>query len=152
MRSVRQEGPTPIFVINAQAGKVQAKHNFDAHRPSRSQDSGRYLAMGGAGIAASAVGQRFIIQIDCHLGDVRPRRFVEIRPRLPDQFCVPLRRRFYRHGSHLSPHKAAILGAGEKLCIVDVTKANLDREAGGPKAEQTPSRDKAKPLDRKRRQ
>jgi DeoR family transcriptional regulator, fructose operon transcriptional repressor len=55
--------------------------------------------------------------------------------------------------SHLSPHKAAILGAaGAKLCIVDVTKANLDREAGGPKAEQTPSRDKAKPLDRKCRQ
>jgi hypothetical protein len=43
--------------------------------------------------------------------------------------------------SHLSRSKAAIPeAAGARLCIVDVAKANLDREAGGPKAEQTPSR------------
>jgi DeoR/GlpR family transcriptional regulator of sugar metabolism len=55
--------------------------------------------------------------------------------------------------SHLSRHKAAILeAAGARLCIVDVAKANLDHEPAGPKAEPTPSRDKAKPLDRRRRQ
>src|SRR6266446_3422620 len=49
--------------------------------------------------------------------------------------------------SHLSRQKAAILeAAGARLCIVDVAKANLACEAAGPKAEQTPSRDKAKPL------
>ena len=48
--------------------------------------------------------------------------------------------------SHLSRHKAAILeAAGARLCIVDVAKENLDREAGAPKVEQTPSRDKTKP-------
>jgi DeoR/GlpR family transcriptional regulator of sugar metabolism len=54
--------------------------------------------------------------------------------------------------SHLSGNKAAILeAAGARLCIVDVAKAHLDHEASGSKAEQTPSRDKAKPLDRRRR-
>jgi DeoR/GlpR family transcriptional regulator of sugar metabolism len=49
--------------------------------------------------------------------------------------------------SHLSRSKAVILeAAGARLCIVDVAKANLDREAAGPNAEQTPSRDKAKAL------
>jgi DNA-binding Lrp family transcriptional regulator len=43
--------------------------------------------------------------------------------------------------------KEAIMGAvGARLCIVEVAKANLDREAVGPNAEQTPSRDKAKAL------
>jgi DeoR/GlpR family transcriptional regulator of sugar metabolism len=55
--------------------------------------------------------------------------------------------------SHLSRQKAAILeAAGARLCIVDLAKANLDREAAGSKAEQTLSRDKGKPLDRRRRQ
>jgi hypothetical protein len=55
--------------------------------------------------------------------------------------------------SHLFRSKAAILeAAGARLCIVDVAKANLDGEAAGPKGEQTPSRDKAKPLDRRGRQ
>jgi DeoR/GlpR family transcriptional regulator of sugar metabolism len=55
--------------------------------------------------------------------------------------------------SHLSRHKAAILeAAGARLCIVDVAKANLDGEAAVPKAEPTASRDKAKSLDRTRRQ
>jgi DeoR/GlpR family transcriptional regulator of sugar metabolism len=54
--------------------------------------------------------------------------------------------------SHLSRQKAAILEAsGARLCIVDVAKANLGREAAGPKAEQNPARDKAKPLIRRRR-
>ena len=55
--------------------------------------------------------------------------------------------------SHLSRSKAAILeAAGARLCIIDVAKANLDGEAADPKAKQTPSRDKAKPLDRRRSQ
>jgi hypothetical protein len=58
----------------------------------------------------------------------------------------------YFESSHLSRQKAAILeAAGARLCIVDVAKANLACEAAGPKAEQTPSRDKAKTLDRRRR-
>ena len=49
--------------------------------------------------------------------------------------------------SHLSRSKAAILeAAGARLCLVDVAKANLDREAAGPAAGETRSRDKAKPL------
>jgi DeoR/GlpR family transcriptional regulator of sugar metabolism len=48
--------------------------------------------------------------------------------------------------SHLSRSKAAILeAAGARLCVVDVAKTDLDREAAGPPAEQTHSRDKAKP-------
>ena len=55
--------------------------------------------------------------------------------------------------SHFSPSKGAILeAAGARLCIVDVAKANLDGEAAVPKAKQTPSQDKAKPLDRRRSQ
>ena len=54
--------------------------------------------------------------------------------------------------SHLSRSKAAILeAAGARLCIVDVAKANLDDAAVGQKTEQTPSPDKAKPLDKRRR-
>ena len=54
--------------------------------------------------------------------------------------------------SRLSRQKAAILeAAGARLCIVDVAKANLDHEVDGQTAEQAPSRDKAKPLDRRRR-
>ncbi len=54
--------------------------------------------------------------------------------------------------SHLSRSKAAILeAAGARLCVVDVAKAKLDEDEANPKAEQTPSRDKAKPLDRRRR-
>ena len=49
--------------------------------------------------------------------------------------------------SHLSRSKAAILeAAGARFCLVDVAKANLDREAADPNAEQSPSRDKAKAL------
>ena len=55
--------------------------------------------------------------------------------------------------SHLSRSKAAILeAAGARLCIVDVAKANLDGEAADPKDKLTPSRDKGKPLDRRRSQ
>ena len=59
--------------------------------------------------------------------------------------------------SHLSRGKAAILeAAGARLCIVDAAKADLDRQAADatdiPTAEQTPSRHKAKPLNRRRRQ
>src|ERR1700758_4377482 len=55
--------------------------------------------------------------------------------------------------SHLSRNKAAILeAAGARLCVVDVAKGRLDGEEENPKAEQTPSRDKAKPLHRRRRQ
>jgi DeoR/GlpR family transcriptional regulator of sugar metabolism len=55
--------------------------------------------------------------------------------------------------SHLSRSKAAILeAAGARLCIVDVAKAKLDGEAADPKNKQTPSRDEAKPLDRRRSQ
>jgi DeoR/GlpR family transcriptional regulator of sugar metabolism len=55
--------------------------------------------------------------------------------------------------SHLSRSKAAILeAAGARLCIVDVAKTDLDREPAGPAAEQTHSRDKTKPLNRRRRQ
>ena len=54
--------------------------------------------------------------------------------------------------SHLSRQKATILeAAGARLCIVDVAKAKPDLESAGPKAEQSPSRDKAKPLDGRRR-
>src|SRR6201996_9097043 len=55
--------------------------------------------------------------------------------------------------SHLSRNKAAILeAAGARLCVVDVAKVRLDEEEANPKAEQTPSRDKAKPLHRRHRQ
>ena len=57
--------------------------------------------------------------------------------------------------SHLSRSKRAILeAAGARLCLVDVPKADLDREAASPAAEreQNHSRDQVKPLNRKRRQ
>jgi DeoR/GlpR family transcriptional regulator of sugar metabolism len=55
--------------------------------------------------------------------------------------------------SRLSRSKAAILeAAGARLCVVDVAKANLAEEEANPKAEKTPSRDRPKPLDRRRRQ
>jgi DeoR/GlpR family transcriptional regulator of sugar metabolism len=55
--------------------------------------------------------------------------------------------------SRLSRSKAAILeAAGARLCVVDVAKANFAEEEANPKAKKTPSRDRPKPLNRRRRQ